>query len=173
MGTMNKDPFRNHRIVSDDGVTVLLSDQNESCNMWFRISFLPGLLIIYGDIGELVACRPSCKTSNEMRRWALGSSNSMDYFLGKQPWEMRSYRFDMNCAKEICRELEIEEFNGDDDERTQDEFMEHLTSNNISDAYEYDARTWSHQTVCRYQALQCFVKLELDRLEKLVDHESI
>jgi hypothetical protein len=158
---MNQDQFINHQIVSDDGVTVLLSNPKEPCNMWFRISFLPGLLIIYGDIGEMVLCQPSCKTSNEMRRWALGSTTYMNYVLSKQPLDMRSYEFNIDRAKEICKELEIEEFDGD--EQGQEQFMEHLADNDIDAPYEYDARKWSHWTVVKFNALRCFVRLELSK----------
>lgn len=153
--------FANHQIVSDDGVTVLLHDSDESWNCWFRISFLPRCMLVYGDIDEIVVGRAGCKTSAEMRRWAISAVDSQDYFLEKQPMHLRNKDFSEERAEEICIELEIPEMDWTflDDEEQQAQFYEHLSDNDVTDAYEYSAMVWSSGTMCAYEAVKRFAQL--------------
>lgn len=173
MDLMKKDPplkhgFSKHCLVSDDGTTVLVSGEA----MQFRISFLPGLMIVYGDIDELVIACPICKTSQDMRGWVLDNVESKFYFLDNQPIRFREYQLNRLAADDLCEELNIEKFAScqNIDGSLVYRWRQHIMSNPVSNLVEHElidtliqsALDYSDSTLCAYEAVRCFANLSMN-----------
>jgi hypothetical protein len=65
-------------IVDAERVQVYRCAQPRTMVHHFYVSFLPGAIVVHGDIGDMMLNRPSGG-----RGWLLGAVESMDYVLGK------------------------------------------------------------------------------------------
>lgn len=133
----------------------------------FRITTIPGVLIITGDIGDLILER-----TENMIAWCAGSINSIDYFEEKVPRAIKTKEYDQDIALEwIEEQLENEDecYDGEELEHlealkdyTEDEycFYQEFHQSGVNDGNDFpDFENYDNNFLSCREAIRCFLRL--------------
>jgi hypothetical protein len=169
---MARKNFTNH-VIKKEADHLYLVRNPENSFFWFRMAFLPEMVLLYGDVGELVLC---CRSACDPQGWLANAHKSPDYMLSKVPYEFRREEFYQEYAEEIIKEYlddgsinvnaaenildEMESYNWDPAHWTW-AWSEHTSVDEIPEATDWDART-IHQVV----AIETFFNL-IDKIEQV------
>lgn len=141
----------------------------------FNVVVAPQVILVYGDIGELLLRVTPGGFPHEMLRWLRDSTRDpieLDYLLGKCPnpeWEFGEGELRRYLKTEAVESLTADQLRGlrewctdhvhDHEPITQTTWAEAWYRVTGGDSEAPDCNDWSAQMLCQYLALYHFVRL--------------
>lgn len=142
---------------------------------WFNVVVAPGVILLYGDVGELLLRVAPGGGPRAMLRWLRDSTRDpieLDYLLGKCPrpeWEFGEGELRRYLKTEAEESLTADQLRGlrewctdhvhDHEPITQATWAEAWYRATDGDCEALDCNDWSSSMLCQYLALYHFVRL--------------